>query len=52
MMGLTIGAWANLPVEAVLVWCAVVFTTVIVYEVIKIWQALGVRAKEAFLGKG
>ena len=52
MMGLTIGAWSNLPVEAVLVWCAVVFTTVIVYEVIKIWQALGIRAKEAFFGKG
>lgn len=50
MMGLTIRAWADLPVEAVLVWFAVTFTTVFVYEVIKIWQALGVRAKEAFFG--
>jgi hypothetical protein len=52
MMGLTIRAWSGLPVEAVLVWFAVTFTTVIVYEVIKIWQALGVRAKEAFFGLG
>lgn len=51
MMGLSIGAWSGLPVEAVLVWCAVTFTTVIVYEVIKIWQALGVRAMEAFFGR-
>lgn len=52
MMGLTIGAWYGLPVEAVLVWFAVTFTTVTVYEVIKIWQALGVRARKAFLGIG
>ncbi len=50
MMGLHIGAWSNLPVEAVCVWLAVSFTTVIVYEVIKIWQALGTRALEAFFG--
>jgi hypothetical protein len=51
MMGLTIGAWRGLPVEAVCVWLAVSFTTVIVYEVIKIWQALGTSAWEAFFGK-
>lgn len=50
MMGLNIGAWSNLPVEAVCVWLAVSFTTVIVYEVIKIWQVLGKRALEAFFG--
>ena len=37
-MGLNIGAWFGLPVEAVCVWLAVTFTTVITYEVIKIWQ--------------
>lgn len=51
MMGLSVEAWSGLPVEAVLVWFAVTFTTVVVYEVIKIWQALGVPAKEAFFGR-
>jgi len=51
MMGLTISAWRGLPIEAVCVWMAVSFTTVIVYEVIKIWQALGKGAWEAFFGK-
>ncbi|MES2921378.1 MAG: hypothetical protein V4819_07520 [Verrucomicrobiota bacterium] len=50
MMGLDIGAWSNLPVEAVCVWLAVTYTTVITYEVIKIWKALGTNALEAFFG--
>src|SRR6478609_1007699 len=50
MMGLQIGAWSGLPIEAVFVWFAVTFTTVITYEVIKIWKALGTRALEAFFG--
>ncbi|MGE3309934.1 MAG: hypothetical protein AB7O66_08185 [Limisphaerales bacterium] len=50
MTGWFIRAWHGLPVEAVCVWLAVTFTTVIVYEVIKIWQALGTGAWEAFFG--
>lgn len=50
MMGLFIGAWSGLPIEAVLVWLAVTYGTVILFEVVKIWQASGRRAKEAFLG--
>jgi hypothetical protein len=50
MLGLAIGAWSGTPVEAVCVWFAVSFTTVITYEVIKIWQALGKSALEAFFG--
>lgn len=50
MMGLHIGAWSALPIEAVFVWFAVTFTTVITYEVIKIWKALGTGALEAFFG--
>jgi len=50
LIGLHIGAWAGLPIEAVCVWLAVSFTTVIIYEVIKIWKALGTRALEAFFG--
>jgi hypothetical protein len=50
MLGLTIGAWSQLPVEAVWVWLAVSFMTVISYEVVKIWLATGKRAFEAFFG--
>ena len=50
MMGLFIGAWAGLPVEAVVVWIAVAYATTIVYEVVKAWQASGKDAKHAFLG--
>jgi len=50
LIGLHIGAWSSLPIEAVCVWLAVSFTTVITYEVIKIWKALGTRALEAFFG--
>jgi hypothetical protein len=52
MMGLDIGAWSNLPLEAPCVWMAVTFTTVIVYETIKIWKALGTGAAKAFFGIG
>src|SRR5438552_5569963 len=50
LVGLHIGAWSGLPIEAVCVWFAVSSTTVIIYEVIKIWKALGTRALEAFFG--
>ena len=52
LIGIEIGAWSNLPVEAVCVWFTVTFATVITYEVIKIWQAMGTRALEAFFGIG
>jgi hypothetical protein len=51
MMGLSIGAWAGLPIEAVCVWIAVTYGTVIVFEVFKLWQASGKTAKHAFLGR-
>jgi hypothetical protein len=51
MMGLSIGAWAGLPIEAVCVWIAVTYGTVIVFEVFKLWQASGKTAKRAFLGR-
>lgn len=50
MMGLFIGAWSGLPVEAVTVWVAVTYGTTIVYEIVKIWQASGKPARRAFLG--
>jgi hypothetical protein len=51
MLGLFIGAWAGLPIEAVLVWIAVTYGTTIVYESVKIWQASGKPAERAFLGE-
>jgi len=50
MLGIFIKAWYGLPIEAVLVWVAVTFTTVITYEVVKIWQASGRAARSAFFG--
>jgi hypothetical protein len=50
MVGIKIGAWSNLPIEAVCVWIAVSYTTAIVFEVAKLWQASGRPAKHAFLG--
>jgi len=32
MLGITIGAWSRLPIEAVMLWMSVTFTTVIIYE--------------------
>ena len=51
MTGLFIGTWARLPIEEVGVWIAVTYSTVIVFEVFKLWQASGKKAKHAFLGK-
>ena len=50
MMGPRIGAWAGLPIEAVCVWIAVTYATVIVFEIVKLWQASEKPAKDAFLG--
>jgi hypothetical protein len=41
MLGVYIGAWSRLPLEAACVWLAVTFTTVIFYEVFKIAIASG-----------
>ena len=50
MLGIYIGAWSGLPIEEIFVWIAVTYATVIVFEVIKLWQASERPAKAAFLG--
>lgn len=50
MIGLRITAWARLPIEEVFVWMMVSYTSVIVYEVVKRWQASGRTMTHAFLG--
>jgi hypothetical protein len=52
MMGLFIGAWHGLPIEAPLVWIAVTYATVIVYETVQLWQSSGKKARHAFFGEG
>ncbi len=51
MVGLSINAWYSLPIEEVGAWVAVSYATVIIFEVIKLWQASGKKAKHAFWGK-
>jgi len=50
MLGITVGAWYKLPIEAVIVWLMVTFTTVIIYEVLKIWLNSKKKVKHAFFG--
>jgi Lycopene cyclase len=50
MIGIFIQAWQKLPVEAVLVWLAVTFTTVILFEVINVFLATGKSWREALFG--
>ncbi len=50
MTGISIRAWSGLPFEAVLVWMAVTYATVILFEACKLWQASGRTFREAFLG--
>jgi hypothetical protein len=52
MIGVHIDAWYGLPIEEPLVWMAVSYATVIVYEVVKIWLALGDRAWQVLFGTG
>jgi len=47
MMGIFIGGLTQLPIEAVLVWLAVTYASVIIYEIINVYFAFeGVRAKD------
>lgn len=51
MTGIYIEGWRGLPIEAVFVWLAVCFTTVIVYEAVRVWVASGASLGEAMLGR-
>jgi lycopene cyclase domain-containing protein len=50
MLGIRITAWGNLPVEEVFLWIAVTYSTVIIYETVKCWQASGRAIKHALFG--
>jgi len=51
MLGVFIGGWSGLPIEAVCVWTAVTYGTIITFEIVKLWQASEKPALHAFLGK-
>jgi hypothetical protein len=50
MIGLRVTAWSQLPIEAVTLWLAVTFATVVVYEIVKRWKGSGRTMRRAFLG--
>ena len=50
MMGIHIKAWYQLPLEEPFLWIAVSYTTVIIFEVMKIWLASRKPFKQAFTG--
>jgi hypothetical protein len=50
MLGISVKAWTGLPIEAICVWIAVTYGTVITFEVVKIWQASEKSARHAFFG--
>jgi hypothetical protein len=50
MIGVRITAWSRLPVEEVCVWIAVTYATVIVYEIVRRWQASGRQLLHALFG--
>ena len=52
MMGLSIGAWGELPFEAAFLWLIVTFTTVIFYEIIKLYGSMNISLRAAFIGSG
>lgn len=50
MIGVRITAWSRLPIEEVCVWIAVTYATVIVYEILRRWQASGKKIRLALMG--
>ena len=50
LVGVRITAWNGLPIEEVLIWIGVTYATVIVYEIVRRWQASGKKIRHALLG--
>jgi lycopene cyclase domain-containing protein len=51
MLGIRITAWGRLPIEEVCLWMAVTYSTIIVYETVKCWQASGKSMRQALFGE-
>lgn len=50
MMGIFIKGWTDLPIEATFVWLAVSYSSVIIFEAVKIYLACGRSLKDALFG--
>ena len=50
MIGVRITAWNGLPIEEVCLWVAVTYATVIVYEIVRRWQASRKNFGRALIG--
>jgi hypothetical protein len=50
MVGVRITAWSRLPIEEVCLWVAVTYATVILYEILRRWQASGRKLWHALAG--
>lgn len=50
MIGIFVNGWSDLPLEAVVVWLAVTYASVILFEVVKVYQASGRSFRDALLG--
>lgn len=51
MLGVRITAWGGLPIEAVFLWMAVTYATVIIYETVRCWEASGKSIRHALFGE-
>ena len=51
MLGVRITAWGGLPIEAVFLWMAVTYATVIIYETVRSWEASGKSIRHALFGE-
>jgi hypothetical protein len=51
MLGVRITAWGGLPIEAVFLWMAVAYSTVIIYETVTCWQTSGKSMRHALFGE-
>jgi len=47
MMGIYISAWHDLPIEAAFLWMVVTYTTIIVYEAIKLWLCYKAQTEQS-----
>jgi hypothetical protein len=51
MLGIRVTPWANLPIEAIMVWVMVTWDAVIAFEVVRVWSHMKRPARTALFGK-
>lgn len=50
MLGILIGAWSYLPVEAVMIWLVIGFVTVLIYEAFRVFLYMDRKVMQALFG--